>query len=206
MAVVDVLDNIGSKISRVDLNDMIFSVSINKGLIHQVVVAQLGGRRAGTVGVKGRSDIVGSGRKLYRQKGTGRARKGNIKSPLLRGGGVVFGPMARSYAKKVPKKVKRSALKMAVSSKFRDNQLIVINDFGLTTAKTRAFVDIVKNIKAPNSLIVTDGNDNFLSLSSRSVPGIKVLNYKGLNVVDVLKYSKLVVLEASLKSIEGKLA
>ena len=117
MPVVDVINNQGEKISKVELSDELFNVSVKKSVLHEVVTMQLAARRSGTATVKRRSDIRGSRRKLYRQKGTGRARRGDIKSPLLRGGGVVFGPEPRSYAAKVPKRVKKLALKMAKNSR-----------------------------------------------------------------------------------------
>ena len=121
----------GEKVSQADLPDAIFSVPVKSAVMHQVVKAQLAAKRAGTACVKNRSDVSGSTRKLYRQKGTGRARKGNIKSPLLRGGGVVFGPHPRSYVQKVPKKVRKLALKMALSSKLKDEGILVLDGFSL---------------------------------------------------------------------------
>jgi large subunit ribosomal protein L4 len=167
---------------------------------------QLACRRAGTAAVKHRSDVTGSTRKLFRQKGTGRARRGDIKSPLLRGGGSAFGPDPRSYAYKVPKKVRRLALKMALSSKRMDNRLLVVDRFDLERVKTADFVRMMKALSLDNALIVTDGRDERLELSSRNVPGVKVLRTEGLNVYDVLKYRSLVLLEPAIKGIEGRLS
>jgi large subunit ribosomal protein L4 len=205
MATVDIINIKGDKVSEAELSDDIFNVSVKAPILHQVVKAQLAGRRSGTASVKNRSDIVGSQRKLYRQKGTGRARKGNIKSPLLRGGGVVFGPHARSYAQKVPKKVRKLALKMALTSKLQDRQLLVLEDFGMPEIKTKDFVATVQSLKAGNALIVTVHADRNLELSSRNVPGVKVLRCEGLNVYDILKYDKLVLLQDAIKGIEGRL-
>jgi large subunit ribosomal protein L4 len=173
--------------------------------MHEVVKMQLADRRAGSASVKNRSDIRGSGRKLFRQKGTGRARRGNIKSPLLRGGGVAFGPSPKSYAYKVPKKVKRAALKMALSEKFSQNELIVLDSFEIDQIKTKKFLEIAANLKVDNVLIVTEKKNENLERSSRNVPSVKVLRQDGLNVYDVLKFKHLVLLESSIKDIEGRL-
>ena len=205
MATVDVINIKGDKVSQAELPDEIFCVPIKVPVIHQVVKAQLAAHRSGTACVKNRSDVKGSGRKLYRQKGTGRARKGNIKSPVLRGGGVVFGPHPRSYDQKIPKKVKKLALKMALSSKLIENELIVLDHFELEEIKTRKFINAVQTIEAQKALIVTSEKNQYLELSSRNVPGVKVIRYEGLNVYDILKYEKLVLLEEAVKGIEGRL-
>jgi large subunit ribosomal protein L4 len=206
MAVVDVINVDGDVVSQAELNDAIFNVPVKKSVLHQVVTAQLSGRRAGTASVRRRSDVRGSRHKLYRQKGTGRARKGDIKSPVLRGGGVVFGPDPRDYTKKVPKKVRRLALKMALTSKVLEQQLVVVDRFEMEEIKTKIFAAIVKGIDAEKALIVTDEKNERLELSSRNVPGVKVLPTQGLNVYDILKYPKLVVVQPAIEGIEGRLA
>jgi large subunit ribosomal protein L4 len=173
--------------------------------MHQVVTAQLAAKRSGTAAVKRRSDVRGSTRKLYRQKGTGRARKGDIKSPLLRGGGVVFGPNPRSYEKKVPKKVRRLALKMALSSKLQDNDLLVVDRMDMERIKTQDFVGIMSALATDNALIITADKNENLERSSRNVPNIKVMRTEGLNVYDILKHRKLVLLQGSIEGIEGRL-
>ena len=205
MATVDVLDIQGNKVSEVELSDFIFDVPIKKSVLHQVVIAQLAKRRAGTATVKNRSDIVGSTRKLYRQKGTGRARRGDIKSPLLRGGGVVFGPHPRSYEKKIPKKVRKLAIKMALSSKLKDSELMLLDQFELSKIKTKDFVNTINTINALNALIVIPAENVNLERSARNVPKIKVLRVDGLNVYDILKYEKLILLQGTLEGIEGRL-
>ena len=205
MPVVDVINSQGEKVSKVELSDELFNVSVKKSVLHEVVTMQLAARRSGTAAVKRRSDIRGSRRKLFRQKGTGRARRGDIKSPLLRGGGVVFGPEPRSYAAKVPKRVKKLALKMALSSKFQDENLVVLDDFRLEQIKTKTFLEIISRLNLGSSLIVTHTKDEILERSSRNVPGVKVLRSEGLNVYDILKYEALVLLEPSIQSIEGRL-
>ena len=205
MAVVDVINSTGKKVSQVDLNDQIFNVPVKKSVLHEVVTMQLANRRAGTASTKHRSDITGSGRKLFRQKGTGRARRGNIKSPLLRGGGVAFGPKPKSWAYKVPKKVRKLALKMALSSKFKDDDILILDQFELDQIKTKAFSEIAGNLNMDNALIVVDRQNENLELSSRNLSEFKVMRFEGLNVYDILKHRTLVLLEASVKAIEGRL-
>ncbi len=205
MAVVDVQNINGEKVSQMDLADSIFNVPLKESILHEVVTMQLARRRSGSASVKHRSDVKGSGRKLFRQKGTGRARRGNIKSPLLRGGGVVFGPDPKSYYYSVPKKVRKLALKMALTSKFQGNAIVVLDRFELEKIKTRKFVEVLNSLNVKNALIVTDKKNENLELSSRNVPGVKVLRIEGLNVYDILKYKNLILAESSIKVIEGRL-
>jgi large subunit ribosomal protein L4 len=205
MAVVDVVNCSGEKVSEIDLDETIYNVPVKASVLHEVVKMQLASKRAGSAYAKARSEVSGSTRKLYRQKGTGRARRGSIKSPLLRGGGVTFGPIPKSYAYKVPKKVKRQALKMALSSKLQENGILVLDDLKLDQIKTKAFVAVTEALKMKNALIVTEQRNENLELSSRNVPGVKVMRSEGLNVYDILKCKTLVLLEASVKAIEGRL-
>jgi len=205
MSKVDVLNCKGERVSQRELSDALFDVPIKRSVLHEVVTMQLSCRRSGSATVKHRSDIRGSGRKLFRQKGTGRARRGNIKSPLLRGGGVVFGPDNRSYSYKVPKKKRKLALKMALSSKLKDQKIIVLDQLEMEKIKTKAFVEIINTLDAKNALIVTEKKNENLELSSRNVPGIKVMRTEGINVYDILKYKYLFLLESSVNEIEGRL-
>lgn len=205
MAVVNVINSKAQKVSQIDLVDTIFNIPVKGSVLHEVVTMQLARRRSGSAAVKHRSDVKGSGRKLFRQKGTGRARRGNIKSPLLRGGGSTFGPDPRSYAYKVPKKVRRLALKMALSSKLKEEKLLVLNEFELDKIKTREFFKVMNALNTKNALIITEKKNETLELSARNVPQIKVLRVEGLNVYDILKYKNIVLLESSIKSIEGRL-
>jgi large subunit ribosomal protein L4 len=206
MAVVDVLNTKGEKVSERQLLDELFNVPANKTVLHEVVVMQQASRRSGSASVKHRSDVRGSSRKLFRQKGTGRARRGNSKSPLLRGGGSTFGPDPRSYAYRLPKKVRKLALKMALSSKLKDQKLLVLDRVDLEEIKTRDFVKIITTLKIDNALIVTNKKDKNLELSCRNVPNIKILRSEGLNVYDILKYHNLVLLEPAITEIEGRLS
>jgi large subunit ribosomal protein L4 len=206
MAVIEVKNITGEKVSEVEMPDSIFNVEPKKSVLHEVVCMQLAARRSGTASVKRRSDVKGSTAKLFRQKGTGRARRGDIKSPTLRGGGVVFGPDPRSYKPKVHKKIRRLALKMALSTKLKEDMLVVLDAFALDQIKTQSVVSVIETLKLENPLIVIDGKNDELELSSRNIPGVKVLRVEGLNVYDILKHKNLVLLEASIKNIEGRLA
>jgi large subunit ribosomal protein L4 len=205
MAVVDVVNITGDVVSQTELNDSIFNIPVKKSVLHQVVTAQLAAKRSGTASVKRRSDVQGSRHKLYRQKGTGRARKGDIKSPVLRGGGVVFGPDPKDFSKKVLKKVRKLALKMALSSKVQEQQLVVVDKMDLDEIKTKVFSGIIKGLDAEKALIITGEKNEQLELSSRNVPGVKVLQTQGMNVYDILKYPKLVLVQPAIEGIEGRL-
>lgn len=205
MAVVDVVNIAGDVVSQTELKDSIFNVPVKKSVLHQVVTAQLAAKRSGTASVKHRSDVKGSRHKLYRQKGTGRARKGDIKSPILRGGGVVFGPDPRDFSKKVPKKVRKLALKMALTCKAQDQQLVVVDNIDLAEIKTRVFAGIIKGLNVEKALIITGEKNQQLELSSRNVPGVKILQTQGLNVYDILKFPTLVLVQPAIEGIEGRL-
>jgi large subunit ribosomal protein L4 len=206
MAVVDVLNSKGEKVSQVELSDEIFNIPVTPSVLHDVVTMQLASRRAGSASVKRRGDVRGSTKKLFRQKGTGRARRGDIKSPVLRGGGVVFGPSPKSYAYNVPKKVRRLALKMALSSKLQENELTVVDQLELDRIKTKAFAEVIRTLDKSNVLLVTEAADEKLMLSSRNLPHVKVIRVEGLNVYDILKYKDIIVLEPAIKAIEGRLS
>ena len=205
MAVVDIFNCKAEKVSQVELEDDIFNIPVRSNVLHEVVTMQLANRRAGSASVKHRSDVKGSRRKLFRQKGTGRARRGDIKSPLLRGGGSVFGPDTRSYSYKVPKKVKRLALRMALSNKLKEDNIIVLDKFELDQIKTKEFLSVMDALNTKNALIITEKENKNLELSSRNVPEVKILRVEGMNVYDILKYKCLVLLEASIEPIKGRL-
>jgi large subunit ribosomal protein L4 len=205
MPVIDVQNIEGKQVSQVELAEDVFSVPVKSIVLHEVVTMQLSNRRSGTAAVKHRSDVRGSGRKLFRQKGTGRARRGDVKAPLLRGGGVVFGPDGRNFSYQTPKKVRKLALKMALSSKLSENDLVLLDKFELEEIKTQAFVGVLETLNINSALIVTEKKNENLELSSRNVSGVKVLRSEGLNVYDILKYRTLVLLEPAVKNIEGRL-
>ena len=203
MIVADVLNIQGNKVSSIELEDSIFNVPVKNHILHEVVRMQLANRRSGTASIKNRSDVKGSGRKLYRQKGTGNARPGDIKSPLRRVGGVIFGPKPRSYQYKVPKKVRKQALCMSLSNKVQEKNFIIVDNFDLPEIKTSLFVNALNslNLEVEPVLIVTDQPNLNLELSSRNIGSTKLLKTEGLNVYDILKYKKLVVVESAIDKI-----
>jgi len=205
MATVDLLNINAEKVSQVNLPETIFDVPVKSCVLHEVVTMQLAARRSGSASVKHRSDVRGSGKKLFRQKGTGRARRGDIKAPLLRGGGSVFGPDPKSYAYKVSKKVRKLALRMALTTKLNEDQLLILDKFELEQVKTKNFVEIMRRLGIDKGLIITEEYNENLILSSRNLSKVKILGCEALNVYDVLKYDKLILLEPTLKKIEERL-
>jgi large subunit ribosomal protein L4 len=205
MTVVDVYNLQKEKITEMELKDAIFSVPIKKHVLHQVVVSQNANRRSGTAATKNRSDVKSSKAKLYRQKGTGRARAGSASSPTRRGGGVAFGPSPRNYSQKVPKKVKKAALRMALTDKVQTDQLFVIDDFSLPEIKTKHFVGIMNDFDVDKALIVTHDKMENLEKSSRNVQRVKVMRYQGINVYDILKYDHLFLEQSAVDKIQEAL-
>jgi len=205
MAIVDVYNLQKEKVGEIQLKDEVFNVPVKRHVLHQVVVSQLASRRSGTASTKGRSEVKASGRKLWRQKGTGRARVGDAASPTRRGGGVVFGPKPRQYDLRVPRKVRKAALRMALSDKLQGEQLIVVDSLSLAEAKTKSFVAVMDRFDVAKGLIVTEGNNEILDKSSRNVPWVKVLRREGLNVYDILNCDQLVLEQATVGKIEEAL-
>jgi large subunit ribosomal protein L4 len=205
MSLIDILNINGEKVSELNLNDDIFNIKVKSSILHEVVKMQLAKRRAGSASVKRRSDVAGSTRKLFRQKGTGNARRGDIKSPLLKGGGVVFGPSPKTYSYNLPKKVKKLGLKMALSAKFQEDKLAVLDSFVLDEIKTKNFVEAIDKLNKKNVLIVISEKNENLELSSNNVPYVKVLKCEGLNVYDILKYDSLILIKEAVEPIERRL-
>jgi large subunit ribosomal protein L4 len=205
MAVIDVYNLQNKKTSQIELNEEIFGVPIKKQVLHQVVVSQLNKRRTGSASVKSRSDVRSSGTKLWRQKGTGRARVGAASSPTRRGGGVAFGPSIRSYAQDIPKKVRKGALRMALTDKFQNDRLMVVLDFNLPEIKTRHFVEVMSDFGVNKALIITEDKNENLEKSSKNVPWVKVMRYKGLNVYDILNHDHLFLVQSVIPKIEEAL-
>lgn len=205
MAVVDVYNFKGKKTAQMELNEAVFNAPIKAHVIHQVVVSQLSDRRSGSASAKSRSEVRSSGTKLWRQKGTGRARVGQASSPTRRGGGVAFGPSPHKYVRKVPKKVRRSALRMALTDKFQTDRLIVVSGFDLPEIKTRDFVEAMENFKVDRALIVTHEKNEVLEKSSKNVPWVKVMRHEGLNVYDILRHEHLFLDQSAISMIEEAL-
>ncbi|MDL1955955.1 MAG: 50S ribosomal protein L4 [Candidatus Desulfofervidus auxilii] len=195
----------GQEIGKIELAENIFNVPIKPYLIYEVVKWQLACRRAGTASTKTRGEVRGGGRKPWRQKGTGRARQGSIRAPHWVGGGVVFGPKPRDYSYCLPKKVRRQALKIALTSKLKSNYLKVVDNIVLEEIKTKKFLEIMRNLNIDGALIVTNGKEEALKLASRNVKAFLVLPVEGLNVYDILRYKHLVLLQNAIPKIEERL-
>lgn len=206
MPTLDVLDRNNQKVGQVELSEAVFGAEVKPHLLHEVVVWQLAKRRAGTACTKIRKEVRGGGRKPWRQKGTGRARSGSRRSPLWRGGGTTFGPKPRDYNYNVPKKVKKAALRSALSSKLGEEKLTVLRGFDLESIKTKDFVAVLSNLAAGNCLVVIPSADEMVEKSGRNVPLVKVLRAEGLNVYDILKHDRLLLLEGAVAGIEEALS
>ena len=205
MKVADVYNLEGEKISQVELQEEIFDVPIKKHVLHQVIQDQLMNKKLGTASTKGRSEVKGSRSKLWRQKGTGRARVGAASSPTRRGGGIAFGPVPYKVLHKTPKKVKKAAVRMALSDKFKSEKLIILNDFILPEIKTKGFIKVMENFKAGKALIVTEGMNENLERSSKNVPWAKVLRFQGLNTYDLVSHEYLFIVQAAIPKVEEAL-
>ena len=193
----------GEVIDQVEISEDVFDVSFNEAVVHQAMVRQLANRRQGTASTKTRGEVSGSTRKLYSQKGTGRARRGDIKSPLLRGGGIVFGPKPRSYRQSMPKKMRRLALKYVLSSKVRQGNLKAIKEFVFEEPRTKRMIDILAALDVDSTaLIVTEYSDPNVVKSVRNLANIKVLPSALINVLDLLSYKVLIITVPALCNIE----
>jgi large subunit ribosomal protein L4 len=196
-------DRTGKSVGSVELHDELFAAPVNEAVLHQVVTAQLAARRIGTHDTKTRGEIRGGGKKPYRQKGTGRARQGTPTAPHYRGGGVVFGPHPRSYEQRLPRKMKRNALRGALTAKLGDEAIRILDTFGLEAIKTQ---DVAKVLSALNAtgrvLVVAPTSDEKLRLSARNLPTVVVILADSLNVVDILKADTLVIEQPALARME----
>ncbi len=202
MANVKVLNMSGNEVGSIELNDNIFAVEVNEHVMHQAVVQYLANQRQGTKGTKTRSEVRGGGRKPWRQKGTGRARQGSIRAPQWTGGGVVFAPKSRDYSFKLNKKVKRLALKSALTSKVNENKFVVLENLNLEQIKTKEMKNVLNNINVSKALVVLeDGNTNAV-ISARNIPDVKTASVNTMNVYDILKYDSVVVTKQAVEKIE----
>jgi large subunit ribosomal protein L4 len=206
MPTVDVFNIKKEKVGEINLKDDIFGVAVKGHLLHEVVTWQQACRRIGSASTKTRAEVKGGGRKPWRQKGTGRARVGSTRSPIWRGGGTIFGPRPRSYAYTLPKKVRRQALKMALSSKLSTGKLVVLDDYPLGTPKTKEFVKVLQAFDITKALFITPAEHQALELSARNVPYIQVMPTAGLNVYDILRHDHLVLFSPAVAQIEARLA
>jgi large subunit ribosomal protein L4 len=194
----------GEQVSETELRDDIFGVAVNEALMHQALVRQLANARLGTHKTKTRSEVRGGGRKPWRQKGTGRARQGSIRSPQWRGGGTVFGPTPRSYRQKMPRKMRRQALRSALTVKASGAQVMVLDALDMSEPRTREVLGILENLGVDSSvLILLPQRDEVLLRSVRNLPKVRTLVAQYLNVRDLLKYDYILMPLASLEVIEG---
>ena len=206
MPTLDLLNQEKKKVGTIDLRDDVFAVDVNVPLVHQVLKAQLAGRRQGTAKTKTKSEVRGGGRKPFRQKGTGNARQGSSRSPLQPGGGQSFGPVPRSYAQSTPKEMVRGALRSALSDRFKAKRLFVVDEFSLESPKTKVLDDLIKGkFQIDQVLIVDDANLN-LELSGRNIPKVKVLRTEGLNVYDIVRNDWVVLTKRAVQAVESRLA
>ncbi|MBM7716932.1 50S ribosomal protein L4 [Siminovitchia sp. FSL H7-0308] len=193
----------GSKVGEVDLNDAIFGIEPNNHVLFEAIIMQRASLRQGTAKVKTRSEVRGGGRKPWRQKGTGRARQGSIRSPQWRGGGTVFGPAPRSYSYKLPKKMRRLAIKSALSAKAQEENVLVVEALSFDAPKTKEFVKVLNNLPVgKKALFVTESTEENVALSARNIPGVTVIDADSLNVLDVVGHNSLVLTKAAVEKVE----
>ena len=202
MANVKVFNMSGTEVGSIDLNDDIFAVEVNEHVMHQAVVQYLANQRQGTQSALTRSEVRGGGRKPWRQKGTGRARQGSIRAPQWTGGGVVFAPKPRDYSFKLNKKVKRLALKSALTTKVNEGSFVVFDELSFKEAKTKEFAAVLKSVNVDKALVVLeDGNKNAV-LSARNIPSVKTASVNTINVYDIIKYDSMVVTKAAVEKMQ----
>ena len=203
MPKVSLLNQTGKSVGEIELNDSIFVIEPNGSVLFDAVIAQRASLRQGNHKVKNRSEVAGGGRKPWKQKGTGRARQGSIRSPQWRGGGVVFGPVPRSYSYKLPKKVRRLALRSALSAKVLEENFVVLEGLVLNAPKTKDFLKVLKDLSIEKkALFVTAELDENVALSARNIPGVTVVSATGINVLDLLGHDKIVITKAAVEKVE----
>lgn len=197
----------GQQIDEIELKEEVFGVPLNEALLHQAVVRDMANARRGTASTKERGEVAGGGKKPWRQKGTGRARAGTIRSPLWRHGGIVFGPKPRDYSQAMPKKMRRAALKSALSARVADGDFIVVDGLRFEAPKTKAMAQVLRNLKVEDSaLIVTAGDDRVIHRSARNLAGVLPIKAQELSVYRLLAFDKLVFTRDAVQKIEEVLA
>jgi large subunit ribosomal protein L4 len=206
MTTYAVYDIENQKVSDIELDDRVFDAKVNPHLFYDVIRVHLASQRKGSAATKNRALVRGGGAKPWRQKGTGRARAGSRRSPLWKGGGTIFGPMPRDYSFSLPKRVKRTALRAALSLKRQEGKLILLNDFPMAGFKTRQVIEALRRFQIEDALIVTEGKHPLLERSSHNLPKIQVLRCEGLNVYDILNHEHLILLSPAIQTIQGVLA
>lgn len=202
MANVSVYNMKGAEVGSLELSDAVFGADIKEQLVHQAVVTYLANQRQGTQSTLTRSEVSGGGKKPWRQKGTGNARQGSIRSPQWTGGGIVFAPKPRDYGKKMNKKERRAALFSVLTDKVNNDNLIALDEMKFDEIKTKDFVEVLNNLKAEEALVILSESDKNVILSGRNIPTVKVITTDSINTYDVLKYKKLIATQDALKKIE----
>ncbi len=203
MPKVDLYNMKGETVGQIDLNDDIFGIDVNENAMHLAVQNQLANRRQGTQSTKTKSEVRGGGIKPWRQKGTGRARQGSIRSAQWIKGGIVLGPKPRSYSYTMPKKLKRLALKSALTSKLNDNELLVLDQLNFDAIKTKQMTGVLNALKVDTSaLVVLSGKNDSVEKSARNIPGIKTAFVNTINVFDILKYDKFIITKDAVEKVE----
>lgn len=207
MAKVTLFNQAGDQVGEAELNDAVFGIEPNESVVFDAVKMQRASLRQGTHKVKNRSEVSGGGRKPWKQKGSGRARQGSIRSPQWRGGGIVFGPTPRSYAYKLNKKVRRLALKSALSSKVIDNEVKVLDELFFEAPKTKEMVAVLNNLNVDSKALIVIANENeAVKMSARNIPGVTVLTAEAINVLDLVAHNKLIMTQGAVEKIEEVLA
>jgi large subunit ribosomal protein L4 len=202
MPSVDIIDLSNKKVGTVDLSDVVFAAPVNEALLYEAVRHHLAGVRRGTAKTKTRHEVAGSGKKLWKQKGTGRARMGSIRSPLWRHGGTTHGPQPRDYSYKLPKKMQLGALRSALSAKLRDGELRVVSEFALDEAKTKLMRKTLDALEIARTVLLVDNTENRnLELSSRNLEGVKLVASRDVNVYDLLGHQQVLLTEAAAKKL-----
>ena len=204
MAIVDVFDIKKNKVGELELSDAVFNTDVKEYLIHEAVKVQLANRRAGTVSVKNRSEVSGSGKKPFKQKGTGGARQGCKRAPQYPGGGVAFGPQPKTYNLRMNKKARRAALCSALSLLYKENKLLVLNNLDLDSISTKGFITVLDTFELRKTLLIADASKN-LELSARNVRDVKLLKPEALNIFDLMKFQSLMLTQDAVRKMEGAL-
>ena len=207
MTSVALFNQDGSQNGNIDLNDAIFGVEVNENAEYEAIIRQRASLRQGTHAVKNRSAVRGGGKKPWRQKGTGRARQGSIRSPQFRGGGIVFGPTPRSYNYRLPRKVRQLAIKSALSQKVADDNFVVVDSINFDAPKTKEFASVLDNLKVNEKvLIVVTDDDKNAELSARNLPKVNIVTPAGVNILNVVDAQKIVITKSALSQVEEVLA
>jgi large subunit ribosomal protein L4 len=207
MPSVDIIDLSNKKVGTLDLADAVFGAPVNEALLYEAVRHYLAVKRRGTASTKTRHEVAGAGKKLWKQKGTGRARMGSIRSPLWRHGGTVHGPQPHSYAYKLPRKMQLGALRSALSAKLRDGELRVVSEFSISDVKTKAMRETLDHMEAKRTVLMVDNTENRnLELSSRNLQGVKLVSSRDVNVYDLLGHEQVLLSQAAAEKLSEALA